>query len=798
MAILFSVSVEHTFASNELQFQFGESVSIYSEKAYRREGGKVFEAIGNVVVISGKDTLYGEKVSFNIKSGDVLIEGSVRYVGENITIYGSKISYNMVSGKLEMLNSRMITPEFSVVASKIVKRSEKIYAAEDAEFTTCRDCTESWLISGKKLIVEVDQYVQIHHAMAKVKGIDVVYIPYIALPIKNKRESGLLFPKIQGRSDEGLIYEQPYYWAINRSQDLTITPTFATNRGYGADLEYRHMFGEKKWLEFSNKFISDSVYEPEVLDSTRSQNYFRHFYEFESKFQWSNSLSQHLHVTGTKDLDFIRDFPEFTENIYNEQDLGASFFIDKRFENFSLSLSTDYRRNVLVADPNDFDRSYVQSLPTINMSVTPQILSQRDSNYFYKTVFGFDGEFVTFKQDEDDESTYLRNVNRTDFMPYLELAILNVGPLTLKSTYSLDYQGYKFHDEEQEDFKKHASILSTELSFTLDRVFGLAYEESYETSDLSEKDLLKLKTADQIHKKNNLKRDAHLIGKLPDLENSISRDSIKIAKNSYRHSQEFKFIHHRITSQSEEGNERFMTQISQDEGWFDLKDAIKSNIENLESNETRKTIPLENTFELQWNNALIRKSPKDLNYLIDKRYLKDNFTYTKVGYFNLSQGYLLNSEATVFEDKLTRLFLNTGYNAKTWNIDISDYYFHQSQDHIFTFSGEKKFNRLSLLTQYNLNTFSDSKIRKVKGGIQFRPIDVVGFSFLKEEDLNDNENLSSIYQVDFMPHNNCWIVNLNYKENFIEQRYAINFEFNFGNQEFKNYRENFFNFNRLR
>ena len=75
---------------------------------------------------------------------------------------------------------------------------------------------------------------------------------------------------------------------------------------------------------------------------------------------------------------------------------------------------------------------------------------------------------------------------------------------------------------------------------------------------------------------------------------------------------------------------------------------------------------------------------------------------------------------------------------------------------------------------------------------------MVGFSFLKEEDLNDNENLSSIYQVDFMPHNNCWIVNLNYKENFIEQRYAINFEFNFGNQEFKNYRENFFNFNRLR
>ena len=73
-----------------------------------------------------------------------------------------------------------------------------------------------------------------------------------------------------------------------------------------------------------------------------------------------------------------------------------------------------------------------------------------------------------------------------------------------------------------------------------------------------------------------------------------------------------------------------------------------------------------------------------------------------------------------------------------------------------------------------------------------------GIAFLKEHDLDADENITSIYQVDFMPLNNCWILNFNYKESLDEQRYAFNFEFNFGNDEFKEYRNNFFNFNRLK
>ena len=170
-----------------LQLQLGESVSIYSEKAYRKNKGLSFEAVGNVVIISGKDTLYGEKASLDVKSGQVRVEGNVRFISQDITIYGSLIEFNSQSGQLQMENARIITSEFNITATEVKKLANNNYYAKQAEFTTCKDCTESWTIYGSEIYIELDQYVKIKHALTRIKGVSVLYFPYIAVPIKNKR-----------------------------------------------------------------------------------------------------------------------------------------------------------------------------------------------------------------------------------------------------------------------------------------------------------------------------------------------------------------------------------------------------------------------------------------------------------------------------------------------------------------------------------------------------------------------------------------------------------------------------------
>src|SRR5690606_26504113 len=115
------------------------------------------------------------------------------------------------------------------------------------------------------------------------------------------------------------------------------------------------------------------------------------------------------------------------------------------------------------------------------------------------------------------------------------------------------------------------------------------------------------------------------------------------------------------------GNRRFREQIrASQQGHFDFEDSIRSEEYLFGANTTRTMVPPENTLEFQWNNSLIRKTPKGFNYLDDDKYLRDNFSYNRIGYFNLSQGYLLNKpeesqEDEDFRKQLTRLMLEAGY-----------------------------------------------------------------------------------------------------------------------------------------
>lgn len=701
----------------------------------------------------------------------------------------------MISGKLNLSNARMVTPEFSVVASLIQRKSDKLFFATEAEFTTCRDCTESWKIYGEKLRVEIDQYVQVHHALVKVKGVDVLYIPYIALPIKNKRESGLLFPRFSIRSDEGVIYKQPLYWAIDSDKDLTLSPIFMSERGYGSDLEYRQVMSERSWFEFSSHFLNDSIYFPEQLNTKKSgENYFRGFAELESHGQWTHDTSHHALISGVKDLDFFADFSDETDKYLTSTDIGIDLAVSSRWDQFALSMDYAYKRNLVYTDPTGFDQKYVQTIPSLTLEFTPQILWQSDSAFFYKVTTGMEANYSHFQQDEIQKGTYKRNLGRFDAVPYLNINLMNLGGFSLKTKYSVDYQDYKFIDDEDKGFSKYANIIRTEFSFTLDKVFGLAYEVEYDEDEVDPKYLKRIRSIDESKK---IKQNKNIIGNLPPIESVLEREKIKFISHSYRHSQEFKFIHHQSLDSSENGNEAFKNQLATKEGWFDSRDAIRFDLQNIESDEARKEIPVKNTFEFQWNNVLIKKSPKKQNYLQDNKYLKDNFSYQRVGYFKLSQGLLIDGETSGFYDQLTRLFIDSGYSHKTWNFRVKDYFFHQTNDHIFEVGAQKLFQSFSLLSEFNVNTFEDSSLKTLKTGIQFRPLDVLGFSALREYDLDADENISSIYQVDFMPHNNCWIFNINYKESLLEQRYAFNFEFNFGNDEFKNYRNNFFSFSRL-
>jgi LPS-assembly protein len=794
--IIFLVSSNLFSATDKPQLSIGDKLSVYSDKAYRKNNGRYFEAVGNVVIISQSDTIYGELASLDQDSMQVKMEGNVRVITKDMTLYGSHVQYNLATGSAVIKNARIMAMDFNLVANELIRLNQNEYLAKEAEFTTCKDCTESWSVFGKEIRIQVGRYVTIKHGLAKIKGVDILYLPYIVLPVQTKRKSGLLFPKISSRLAEGLAIEQPIFVAIDEARDATLSPTFWAKRGYGGDIQYRQRFKELSWFELNGRVLNDTIYEPgkSNLDTSGGQ-FFRYFTEVETHQQLSSNLSTHLRFTGSRDLDVVRDHPSFTDTKIISSDMGFSGFIDWRQNYFSIGSSADYLRNQLFSDPTEFDRSYVQTMPRVSLSSIPYSIIQSDFPLFQHIAIGFDSSVTRFHQVHKDEAFNLRNADRLSVQPYLMWHMLTKGPISLSSRYTLDQQVYKFTDPDQSSFGKNAGIVKTEVSFSMDKIFGLAFEEKIPIKFIPAKDLRELRDKKEqgLAPIQTVEKSNRLIGGLETFETELTRDNIIQVRNSYRHSQDFKFIHHLISSQSDYGNSRFGGQIRSNLGWFDYEDAFRSQEYLFGSNTTRTLVPPKNTLEFQWNNSLIRKTPKVLNFLIDDKYLRDNFTYSKIGWFNLSQGYLINEQdATDTRQRLTRLFLNTGYSTDRWILSMQEFYFHYEQENIFNVNFNRRFESFRLLGSYNYNSFGQTNLNTLSAGGQIRPTDTLGFSVMKDMDLEAKKNIRTNYSLDIMPHNNCWILNLNYRESLVDSRYFFNILFNFGDDNFSQYRNNYF------
>lgn len=727
----------------------------------------------------------------------VKIEGNVRVITQDMTLYGSHLDYNLTTGQAVVKNARIVTSEFNLVANKLTRVSQSEYVADNAEFSTCKDCTESWSVYGQMIRVHVGKYVQIKNGLFKVKGVNVIYLPYIVLPILAKRKSGMLMFTPVSRSGEGIGVQQPVFWAIDDYKDATVTPSFWGKRGYGTDIQYRQRFKELNWMEFNSRMLNDSIYEAGVDNKGVSgEQVFRHFSDIESHQQWTSNLGSHFYYTGVRDLDIVQDYPFYANPKITGSDFGLMGKVDYRRDLFHVGAEAQYLQNQLYPDATEFDRSYVQTMPRVSLSSVPVSVFQSRTPGFQHIAVGVDSSFSRFRQVHDDDSVFLRNADRLSAQPYVNWNLFTWGPVSMKSRYQLDQQMYYFDDHREPNAGKNAGLLKTEVSFTMDKIFGLSYQERVPLKYISEQDLNRLRENKEQGLKpiQKVQKENRLVGDMPRFESELAQDSLLLTRNSYRHSQEFKFIHHYIASDNRYGNDRFLDQIKTSQaGWFDYEDAIRSREFLFGSNATRTIIPPQNTVEFQWNNTLIRKTPKVFNYLVDDRYLRDNFTYQKIGYFNVSQGYMLQKiDSNELNDHLTRLQIETGYIAPKWNVAMNEYYFHNLNGSIFTLSGNRRFESLNLFTGYNYNGLSSTKLNTLTYGGQVRPFDVLGIAYSKSDDLEAKKNLLTTYSVDFMPNNDCWILNFNYRKTNNIEYFTVGIMFNFGQQQFERMRSDYF------
>ena len=171
-----------------------------------------FVAEGDVVFIRGEERLAGDRVEMD-DTGHGFLDNAVGFVEPGVFVEGRRVE----------------------------RVDDRTYRVEGGKFTSCAQPNPRWGFTASSARIEVNDKVVAKNSLIKVKGVPVLYFPYVYYPIrKDGRSTGFLFPHFGHSSSRGYEVGTGFFWAMGRSADQTFYADHYSEIGYGFGHELRY------------------------------------------------------------------------------------------------------------------------------------------------------------------------------------------------------------------------------------------------------------------------------------------------------------------------------------------------------------------------------------------------------------------------------------------------------------------------------------------------------------------------------------------------------------------------------
>lgn len=210
-------------------------------RTQERAGGRVFAA-GDVEVRFGEVLLLADRVEYDPETKDCRAEGNVVIQSGREVIRGERVLYNLDSGRGSIeAASGLIAPNLLFEAARVERRQPDVYALTRGFLTACAQPNPRWSFGLSRAEVRTGDRLELWDAVVRVKGLPVLYLPYLSYPLR-ERATGFLMPKIGFGGSKGFSFSQSFFWALAPNMDATAGVDLYAARGLGAGLEYRYLF----------------------------------------------------------------------------------------------------------------------------------------------------------------------------------------------------------------------------------------------------------------------------------------------------------------------------------------------------------------------------------------------------------------------------------------------------------------------------------------------------------------------------------------------------------------------------
>ncbi|MGD8946403.1 MAG: LPS assembly protein LptD [Desulfobacterales bacterium] len=290
---------------------------------YNQEADE-YIARGNVLIYKGNIRLLADYVRFDHKNMQAYAEGDVILTNGLDILNGTSIDIDLESQIGTVENGYLFIEKnnYHITGDLIKKVGENTYTIDQATLTTCDGEKPDWKLTGKKVKIKDDGGGSARHVTMYARKMPVLYTPYFYYPARKDRQTGLLWPQ-GGYSDRwGTNYNQPFFWAIDKSSDATIYYQYMNFRNSRLGLEYRYYwdkYSKGTWQidGFDDKQIDDGEGDnserwgfEDGTDDILRQNEDRYWIRGSHRQKLPYGIRGFLDVDIVSDQDYTREFKE--------------------------------------------------------------------------------------------------------------------------------------------------------------------------------------------------------------------------------------------------------------------------------------------------------------------------------------------------------------------------------------------------------------------------------------------------------------------------------------------------------
>lgn len=414
----------------------------------RKSGTSHFE--GHVVVTRGNERFWVNSVYYNRNTNVLTGEGDLRYANPNLSLEGPSGRYDFVTDQGSFWDSLYQLPRLHGrgKAARIETYSSDKTNLYGLTYTTCPPGNQDWILHARRIVLNHDTEIgYAHEAWVSLKGMPLLWTPYLSFPLTDRRKSGFLVPGFSQSSTNGLDLEVPYYWNIAPNMDMTVTPRIITKRGFMAIDTYRYLLPGT-----NGQFHVEYLPHDRQTDSTRGLSKF---------YDWSQ-ISQNWNIISS--LEYVSDFNYLS-------DFGTSL----------QQVSQTYQPRIVTATYQAAPGSAFitfQDLAPLNPTITASERPYRKlpeagfdfawPDYRIGLTPGVAAEFARF------EAPARLGARREDLRPYLQEYFGN-GTWFLTPRLAYDATHYDinaFAGDPAHTLNRDAPILSLDSGLTFERELG--------------------------------------------------------------------------------------------------------------------------------------------------------------------------------------------------------------------------------------------------------------------------------------------------------------------------------------